>query len=102
VKAESVSIMTAKERCASKCSRTFRGEHGQAVPGGPFPGTQAEEGDVRRCEHGRIWAYVKQTPNDYTIDHWEQLSRFWNPVRFARAARALRSPSPAQGGGTDG
>jgi hypothetical protein len=71
------------------------------VPGGPFPGTQAEAGDVRRCEHGRIWSYVKDVPFDYTIDHWETLSWFWNPVRFARAVRALRFPSPSQGGGTD-
>lgn len=94
-------IETAQCRCRRDCSRTFRHEHGSALPGGPFPGTAAEPGDVRRCEHGRIWCY-RETNWGLTaasgIDVWEQLAWWWEPIRYARAVRALRfappSPSP--------
>ncbi|WP_191304369.1 hypothetical protein [Lentzea cavernae] len=67
---------------------TFRGEHGAAMPGGPFPGTSGEPGGVRRCEHGQVWVFEKD--DVYGFDHWEWLSRVWNPVRYRRAVRALQ------------
>lgn len=87
-----VSIETPRERCLARCSRTFRYGHGDALRGGPFPGSHGEAGDVRRCEHGQVWLFEEMTPHDFTIDHWTPLSRFWNPVQYGRAVRALRSP----------
>jgi len=77
-------------RCKFECSKAWKGEHGSAVPGGPFPGTHGSEGDVRRCEHGRIWSYVGGDAS-YQFDHWERL-RWWEfPMRYRRAVRALRA-----------
>lgn len=67
-------VRTPRQRCHDTCSRTFRHEHGASVPGGPFPGTLADPGDVRRCEHGRLWTFDPYTSRgDYRIDHWRRL-----------------------------
>lgn len=84
-------IATETQRCLLDCARTFHREHGEALPGGPFPGTWGEPGDVRRCEHGRIWGFAS---TGTFIDLWEPVSVFWTPIRYLRAARALR-PSPS-------
>lgn len=83
-------ISTAKETCLRECRKTWRGEHGGALSGGPFPGTQAKAGDVRRCEHGRIWEYsVDYVPNHLTFDYWYHLDWFRYPIQRHRAKVAL-------------
>lgn len=72
---------------AARCHRTFAHKHGGALPGGPFPGTNGKDGDVRRCEHGKVWAFVRC--EGYRIDVWRRLSRFWEPLAYRRAAAAL-------------
>ena len=83
-------ISTTKETCARECRKTWRNEYGGSVPGGPFPGTHAQPGDVRRCDHGKYWEYAPDaTPlGDYTFDHWNRLD--WStPIRLHRAKSAL-------------
>lgn len=77
-----------KGRCAYDCQRTWHSEHGGALPGGPFPGTGGGPGDVRRCEHGRLWIY-KAT--DHPMDYWRRLSWFWEPITYRRAQAALNA-----------
>ena len=72
---------------AESCDRTFRQEHGGAVPGGPFPGTHAESGDVRLCEHGKVWLYTRT--EGWSIDLWVRLHPLASPIRYRRALRAL-------------
>lgn len=72
---------------ATACHRTFTADHGGAVPGGPFPGTFGSKGDVRRCEHGRVWIFARSEA--YRIDIWRPVSRFWEPVIYRRAIREL-------------
>ena len=76
--------------CRRDCARTWRYEHGASCPGGPFPGTFGSEGDVRRCEHGRIWLY---RPDCYhhgsNFDIWRRLTPWGNPILHRRAVRAL-------------
>lgn len=88
--------MTAKANvregvCRHECSRTFHGEHGGALPGGPFPGTSGSPGDVRRCDHGRLWVYADSRENGFycLIDVWRPISRWWEPVLYRRARRLL-------------
>lgn len=83
----SVNIETRGECCQRNCSVTFRHEHGQALSNGPFSGTNGEPGDVRCCEHGRIWGFAV---SNMRIDQWELLSPLWTPVQYRRAVRALR------------
>lgn len=85
-------IATSKEICRRECRKTWRQEYGGAVPGGPFPGTYAQPGDVRVCEHGKYWEYAPDAtpPGDYTFDHWRRLD--WaTPIRLHRAKTALTS-----------
>ena len=76
---------------AERCHRTFTHEHGGALPDGPFPGTMGSQGDVRRCEHGKVWIFVGCEA--YTIDVWREVSRFWEPITYARAVRAMGGAS---------
>lgn len=87
-------IETDAARCRRKCARTFRGQHGAALPGGPFPGTQGEPGDVRRCEHGRVWAFDEPRSRFEwpTFDLWESLGPLSTPIRYRRAVRSLSVP----------
>lgn len=77
---------------ATDCHRTFHFEHGGALPGGPFPGTSGKPGDVRRCEHGKVWRYRRTETGGSWIDVWERVSRFWEPFVYRRAIRALDAP----------
>lgn len=87
----STSIQTAREACLRSCRTTFWRWEQDKPDGNPFP----KLGDVRRCEHGRIWtATQERTWGLLNCDIWGPLSRFWSPIRYARAIRAL--PSPAQ------
>jgi hypothetical protein len=85
----SANVSTAREVCERECARTFHGEHGGALPGGPFPGTNGHEGDVRRCEHGRVWEFEPQVLYTAGIDVWRLISPWWEPLRYRRAVRAL-------------
>ncbi|WP_063023686.1 hypothetical protein [Nocardia niwae] len=84
-------ILTTKQRCADNCHSTWRYEHGASQPGGPFPGTMADPGDVRRCEHGKYWKYRYTSTGAFfnKFDRWERLSWLWTPVDMCRAWRAL-------------
>ncbi len=79
---------------AANCDRTFALEHGAALPGGPFPGTCASRGDVRVCEHGKVWIFVYC--EGYRIDVWRRVSRFLEPLTYrrARAASLAADPTP--------
>ncbi|NUR80782.1 MAG: hypothetical protein HOQ21_10100 [Dermatophilaceae bacterium] len=71
-------IETRQEKCLRNCERTFRYIH---------DATRGEPGDVRYCDHGRVWTFDHDTGH---IDVWEWLSPVFNPIRYARAVRALR------------
>lgn len=48
-------------------------------------------GDIRRCEHGKIWQATGRTrENVYfsQLDVWERLG-WWTPFAYRRALRAL-------------
>lgn len=81
--------------CDRECRSTFRYEYGGAMEGGPFPGTMADPDDVRRCEHGRIWIFTETVTGYFynRLDLWRPISRWWEPIAYRRAARALR-PAP--------
>ncbi|WP_280499386.1 hypothetical protein [Nocardia cyriacigeorgica] len=89
--------LTDRQRCRRECASTHRYEHGGSRPGGPFPGTHAEPGDVRRCEHARYWRYTHTSRGFFfqTFDRWELLSRFWNPILVRRARRAIQKEAQA-------
>lgn len=69
-------IRTPRQRCLRGCATT----HWEHYP--------ASTDDVRRCEHGRIWWCPPQSPY-CTIARWESLSRFWTPIKYRRAVRAI-------------
>ena len=89
-------ILTSRQQCRRECSRTFHFEHGGALPGGPFPGTAGDPGDIRRCEHGRMWRFVGTERGGNWIDLWEPLSPVWNPIAWRRARRALVTTGEAR------
>lgn len=70
-------IRTSRERCSRECSRTH------------WDRTPSSDDDVRRCEHGRIWWCTPNQSPFSTIRRWEPLSRFWTPIKYRRAVRAL-------------
>lgn len=84
-----------KGTCDHDCSSTWRYAHGASVPGGPFPGTKADEGDVRRCEHGRIWLFAGVKEDGYwnKFDQWRPVSRWLQPRVYRRAERVLLTSS---------
>ena len=73
----SANIRTERERCSQEC------KHGPEYP---------EIGDVRRCEHGRIWHCI----GTHNWGHWGSWERlipvFWSPW-YRRARRALAADS---------
>lgn len=75
-------------RCANDCRVTWHSDHG---PDRETPGTSGSPGDVRRCEHGRIWIYEQTFTNRFycAMDRWHRVSRFFEPITFRRAVRAL-------------
>lgn len=83
--------------CAHECKTTWAVEHGGALPGGPFPGEYAREGDVRRCEHGKVWEY-DPVDSSYRINHWRQLHWFWDGAKYRRAVRLLAAARVRQVG----
>lgn len=74
--------------CRHECARTWAVEHGGALPGGPFPGHWGSKGDVRRCEHGRLWLW-QECPRPHSVNYWRRISRFWEPLVYRRAAKAI-------------
>lgn len=84
-----------KEGCRYECSTTWRGDHG---PDRSIPGTYASEGDVRQCEHGRLWLFTGEAQSRYFTVHdcWRRLSRWWDPIVFRRAKRALGQPTKGE------
>jgi len=82
-------IETNAQRCRRSCVRTFRYDR---VVGGASHGTIADPSDVRRCAHHRIWICTGTVEVGFVaVDAWQRLSPVWTPVRYRRAARALRS-----------
>lgn len=69
-------IATERMRCADGCSKTKRDV------------TAGRVGDVRRCEHGRLWQWGAR--GGY-MDIWSRLSWGIEPIKYRRAVRALRS-----------
>lgn len=74
---------------ATSCHRTWHFEYGASVPGGPFPGTHARAGDVRRCEHGKVWLFHRLAPHGSWFDMWERIHPLSEPIVYRRAIRAL-------------
>ena len=68
--------------CRYECAKTWRYKHGDSLPDGPFPGTLAERGDVRRCEHGQVWLFagVRKDAFFNDFDHWRRVSRLTEPL----------------------
>lgn len=64
-------ILTPKQDCRSNCRPTWYGRLG----------------DVHRCKHG---AYFMA---DSHLGHWIRLSRFWEPILYRRAVKALSEAS---------
>jgi hypothetical protein len=85
-----MSVTIRRPNCRRDCRQTWRHEHGAALPGGPFPGTLAQEGDVRRCEHGRIWYCPKEPSDASNFDQWERLTWWGTPIRYQQARKSLR------------
>lgn len=82
-----------KDRCARDCRTTWAIEHGGALPGGPFPGGYASAGDVRRCEHGKLWIYDEHENRRQvapSMNYWRRLNWFWYPIVSWRARRKLK------------
>lgn len=77
--------------CRRECRSTWRYEHGGAQPGGPFPGTLGSQGDVRRCEHGRLWLFNRTRRDGFgnRHDEWTRLRWWLSPLRYRRAVAAL-------------
>jgi len=66
-------IQTERARCRSRCRRRLN--------------EFSREGDVIRCEHGRIiYCYCL---NGSPPVRWQYLNRILNPIRYRRAVRAL-------------
>ena len=83
---QQANVNTTAQKCALKCRNTFRTSYG---PDGSLPGTFGKPGDVRRCDHGRVWTF---TDESYGLDYWMRLSPVLSPIRYLRAIRALRRP----------
>lgn len=60
-------ILTPKQDCRVNCYPTWMGR----------------VGDVHRCKHGAYFMAITDWAD------WIRLSRFWEPIRYRRAVRAL-------------
>jgi len=75
-------IVTKRQACARHCAYTYWRNHGPV-----------DTGDVRRCEHGKVWvATGRQRESIYfhVLDEWERLG-WWTPIAYRRAVRALEA-----------
>lgn len=76
----SANILTERQRCARECQWTWWRTDGHF-----------DVGDVRRCEHGRIWratgGRVLALAGATSYDQWERVPRF--TIAHRRAIRAL-------------
>lgn len=75
--------------CAVECKHTWHSDYG---PNRSIPGTHASKGDVRRCGHGNIWIATGRIRESYYFtqhDEWDRVSRFWEPLLYRKATRAL-------------
>lgn len=92
-------VMNEREgRCLHECRVTWNGEHGGSLPGGPFPGTSGKPGDLRVCEHGRVWRYAETFTNRFycQMDRWTRVSRLSRAHRkVMRLTTSASSPSSA-------
>lgn len=69
-----------RPKCAEDCRFTVHNR------------TLAARGDVRLCEHFRIWKATGRTVRGYfynELDGWERLSLLWTPIQYHRAFKAL-------------
>lgn len=84
---------TDRQACAHHCRTTRKLTGGRDQRDGPYPGTYGEPGDVRRCEHGRVWLWRGTTEGMFfqPLDVWRRISRFGEPVRYRRAVRAIEA-----------
>lgn len=64
-------ILTVRQQCRLRCPARTEGPR---------------VGDVRRCEHGRLWLYRWGA----FINYWSRLRPWLNPLAYRRAVRALR------------
>ena len=85
-----------QRECEDGCSVTWHTDYG---PNGSLPGTRGAHGDVRRCDHGRVWLYEETFMNRYycSMDRWRALSKFRNWRLHKRAVRALATPDAGEG-----
>lgn len=86
-------------QCLHECSVTWHCEHGGALPDGPFPGTDGESGDVRRCEHGRLWLFTRSRENSFycLMDCWRPINRWLEPRLYRKTQRLLAAPVDQEG-----
>ena len=53
---------------------------------------RADEGDVRRCRHGKLWVATGRRTTGYyynTLSVWRELHPFWNWREYRIAVKAL-------------
>jgi hypothetical protein len=74
-------IDSVSERCARDCR----------ILSWSVTGYGGDIGNVRRCEHGNIWRCAEYWYRT-GWGRWVRLSRFWDPLRYRRAARLLATP----------
>lgn len=81
--------------CRYVCASTWRDSHG---PSHSLEGTHAEHGDVRYCEHGRLWRYIGTRENQFfcQMDCWKRITRA-EPIIHRRAIRALAAAESVGG-----
>lgn len=87
--AERMATILTSRGCRDECAITWRYSHGSAWD--TRPGTNGYPGDVRRCEHGRLWIFERHFTNTYycEMDRWQPISRWWRPLLYRKASRAL-------------
>lgn len=58
----------------------------------------ADRGDVRRCEHGKIWTFDRLVEGRFfnTLIRWRRIHPFWEPITYRRAIRALAASEADQ------
>ena len=57
----------------------------------------AGPGDVRRCEHGKVWLYDREVEGRFfnTLIRWRRVHPLWEPITYRRAVRALKEEEGA-------
>jgi hypothetical protein len=52
-------------------------------------GNESKQGDVRYCEHRRIWICTRGA-NPYTYAFWDRLYWYLAPILWLKARKALK------------